>query len=219
LLQMWWTPAALSFFVVLFLATAWAGARIGTGQATAPAGSEWMFTRLPAPLSGDITLHSPPRQWKIVVGWSMLGVAMAVISLLGKGGNPISRIGYITLGSAFALALWGFAWHTRTVEISADDRGVRMTSILGWRDIPWAMVRSVEDQHIFTTYYNGRMRMWELPFPGSTVRVLAFNDARDHTLMSFSPELEPRTSLDRLFDLCTRQTGLKVRGRTIAIRY
>jgi hypothetical protein len=77
----------------------------------------------------------------------------------------------------------------------------------------------VEDQHIFTTYFNGRMRMWELPFPGSTVRVLTFNDSSDHTLMSFSPELEPRDSLHRLFDLCTERTGLKLRGRTIAIHY
>jgi hypothetical protein len=81
------------------------------------------------------------------------------------------------------------------------------------------MIRSVEDQHIFTTYYNGTMHMWGMPFPGSTVRVFAFNDASGYTLMSFSPELEPRDALRRVFDLCTEQTGLKLRDRTIAIRY
>jgi len=224
LLQMWLAPAGMACFILLFLAAAWFGARIGHGQESLPnlAGrpeSRWMFTPSPGPLQGGIVLHSPPRQWKIVVGWSTLGVAMAVISLLAKGGNPVTRIGYITLGSAFALALWAFAWHTRSLEITANDRGVRMTSALGWRDLPWPLVGSVEDQHIFTTYYNGRMRMWEMPFPGSTVRVLTFNDASDHTLMSFSPELEPRDSLRSLFDLCTERTGLKLRGRTIAIHY
>jgi hypothetical protein len=94
-----------------------------------------------------------------------------------------------------------------------------MTSVLGWRDLPWEMIRTVEDQSMFTTYYNSRMLMWELPFPGSTIRVLAFKDDRARTLMSLSPELEPRDSLRRLFDLCTERTGLKLQKRTIAIHY
>ena len=56
-----------------------------------------------------------------------------------------------------------------------------MTSVLGWRELPWGSIRSVEEQDIFTTYYNGQMRMWEMPFPGSTIRVMAFNDERDRT--------------------------------------
>jgi hypothetical protein len=37
--------------------------------------------------------------------------------------------------------------------------------------------------------------------------------------MSFSPELESRDSLKRLFELCTERTGLLVQHRSIAIRY
>ena len=44
----------------------------------------WMFTESPGPLSGAIILHSPTRQWKIVLAWSLLGVAMAVIPMLDK---------------------------------------------------------------------------------------------------------------------------------------
>jgi hypothetical protein len=219
LLQMWLSPFGMSVFVLLLLATVWVAARAGAGQTPAQSQGQWMFTASPAPLTDAVILHSPTRQWKTVLVWSLLGVAMASIPLLGKRGNPVSRIGYITLGSAFALALWGLAWHTHSLEVSANNQGIRMTSVLGWRDVPWQTVRSVEDQDIFTTYYNGRMRMWELPFPGSTIRVLAFNDGRDRTLISFSPELEPRESLARLFDLCTQRTGLKLHGRSIAIRY
>lgn len=219
LLQMWLSPAGLSVFLLVLLSIAWMAARAGAGQETAKSQGQWMFTESPGPLTGDLTLHSPTRQWKIVLGWSILGVAMAVIPLLAKGGNSVSRIGYITLGSAFALLLWGYAWHTKTLQVSANHQGVRMISVLGWRDLSWEAVRSVEEQEIFTTYYNGKLQMWELPFPGSTIRVLAFNDERDRTLMSFSPELEPRESLSRLFALCTERTGLKLHKRTIAIHY
>jgi len=220
LFQMWLSPAGMSVLVLLLLAVAWTGARLGTGRiAAAPAGSSWMFTDSPGPLSGGIALHAPAGQWKTVLVWSILGIALAVIPALSKGGNSVSRAGQITLGTAFALSLWAFAWHTGTMEISANDRGIRMTSVLGWRDLPWGLIRSVEDQDIFTTYFNGQTRLWELPFPGSTIRVLAFNDERGRTLMSFSPGLEPRKSVDRLFQLCTEHTGLKLHGRTIAVDY
>jgi hypothetical protein len=220
LFQMWLSPAGMSVLILLLLATACIAVRFGTGQGGETAGvpTRWMFTESPGPLSG-ITLHSPASQWKIVLAWSILGIAMAVIPMLGTRGNSISRIGYITLGSAFALSLWIFAWHTKTLEISASDRGIRMTSVLGWRDLPWGMIRSVEDQDIFSTYYNGQLRMWELPFPGSTIRVFAFNDERARPLMTFSPELEPQDSLKSLFDLCAERTGLKLRKRTIALHY
>jgi hypothetical protein len=63
------------------------------------------------------------------------------------------------------------------------------------------------------------MRMWELPFPGSTVRVMALNGENDRTLMSFSPDLVPGPSMTRLFDLCAERTGLRVQKRKVAIRY
>jgi hypothetical protein len=223
-LQMWLTPAGMSAFFVLFLAIAWVGANYGTGQddilvAGAPTQARWIFSQSPGPLPSAVTLHAPPRQWKIILGWSLLGVAMAVFSIFAKGGNPLSRVGYITLGTAYALALWAFAWHTSSLEVSANDRGIRMTSVLGWREVPWNRIRSVEDQDIFTTYYNGKMKMWELPFPGNTIRVLAFTDERGFPLMTLSPELQPADSLHRLFALCTEQTGLKLHHRTIAIKY
>ena len=223
LFQMWPTPAGMSLLILMLLATAWMGLRAGAGQESGDTNSaqnpsQWMFSKSPGPLNG-ITLHSPSRQWKIVVGWSLLGVALAGMAMLGKEGSPTSRLGAITLGSAFALSLWIFAWHTRTLEVSANDQGIRMTSVLGWRDVSWGLIRSVEDQDIFTTYYNGKMRMWELPFPGNSVRVLAINGDRDRALMTFSPELEPQASLQSLFDLCTQRTGLKLRRRNVQIPF
>jgi hypothetical protein len=227
-LQMWLAPAEMSGLILLLLATACVAALLGAGHGgvqpgAEPAQARWMFTPSLGPLGnggplGDgITLHSPTRQWKIVVGWSILGVAMAILAMLGKGSNQPARLAGITLGAAFTIALWIFAWHTNTMEISANQQGIRMTSVLGWRDVPWEMIRGVEEQTIYTTYYNGNMRMWELPFPGSTARVFSFNDQQGRTLMSFSPEVEPKDSLKQLFDLCAQRTGSKLQRRTIAI--
>lgn len=224
LLQMWLSPAGMSGLILVLLATALIAARLGTAQTVAQTDAgqaqvQWMFTESPGPLGGGIILHSPTRQWKIVLGWSILGVALAIIPLLSQGGSQVTRLACTTLGAAFALSLWGFAWHTKTMEVSANSQGIRMTSVLGWRDVPWGSIRSMEDQDIFTTYYNGNTRMWELPFPGSTVRVFAFNDQRGRTLMSLSPELEPKDAVTQLFALCTQRTGLKLQRRTIAIHY
>jgi hypothetical protein len=175
-LQMWLSPAGMAGLIVLLLAVGVVAARAGAGQRVQAGGAQWMFTESPGPLPGGVLLRSPARQWKIVMGWSLLGIAMALIPMFakgdnGKGDNQVSRFATIVAGSAFTLALWSYAWHTRTLEVSGNAEGMRMTSVLGWRNVPWGLVHSVEDQSVFTTYYNGSMRMWELPFPGSTVRV------------------------------------------------
>jgi hypothetical protein len=123
------------------------------------------------------------------------------------------------LGFAFATALWVFACHTKTLELSANPQGLRMTSLLGWRDVPWEMVHGVEMQQIFTTYYNGNMRMWEIPFPGSTVEVFSFNDRQGRTLLSFSPELEPKVGLTQILELCTRRTGSTLQQRKVTVPF
>jgi hypothetical protein len=221
-LQMWLAPAEMSALILILVATSLIAALLGTGQGVVRAEggqtqARWVFTPSPGPLGNGISLRSPTRQWKIVMSWSLLGAAMAIIVLLGKGDNRTAGSYYITLGAAFAMALWIFAWHTKTMEVSANGQGIRMTSVLGWRDVPWEMIGGAKEQEIFTTYYNSNMRMWEMPFPGSTARVIAFNDRQGRTLMSFSSELEPQGGLKQLFELCAQQTGSRLLRRKIAI--
>ncbi|MCU1232780.1 MAG: hypothetical protein JWP63_747 [Candidatus Solibacter sp.] len=215
LLQMWLAPAEMAGLLILLLAAVWLAASLGTVPSSASTPGSWQFVPSPGPRIDGIRLYSPSRQWKIVVGWSMLGVGMVVLVAIGKDNRQASRLAYMLLGSAFAIGLWMYAWHTKSLELSANGQGLRMTSALGWRDVPWEMVRGVELQEIFTTYYNGNMRMWELPFPGSTARVYSFNDQRGRTLLSFSPELAPKDGLKQLFDLCAQRTGSKLQHRTI----
>ena len=218
-LQMWLAPAEMAGLLILLLAAGLFAAQLGTSSGAGQPHGQWVFSTPPGALSEAISLHSPERQWKIVLGWSLLGVAMALMVALGSGGNRPGRLAYILLGSAFAMALWVYSWHTKTLEVSANAQGLRMTSVLGWREVPWDMVGGVESQEIFTTYYNGNMRMWELPFPGSTAHILAFNDKQGRTLLSFSPELEPKDGLKRLFELCAQRTGSTLRQRSIPLPF
>jgi hypothetical protein len=218
-LQMWLAPAEMAGLIVLLLAVTLMAALPGSQSGAGQSQGQWAFSASPGALEDGISLHSPTRQWKIVLGWSILGVAMAVSVIFSKGNNQAARLAYLLLGCAFTAGLWIFAWHTKSLEISANPRGVRMTSVLGWRDVPWEMIRSVEEQEIFTTYYNGNMRMWELPFPGSTVRVFALNDERGRTVMSFSPDLEPKAGLKQLFELCTQRTGSALKQRKIPLPF
>uniref|UniRef100_Q02BL6 Uncharacterized protein n=1 Tax=Solibacter usitatus (strain Ellin6076) TaxID=234267 RepID=Q02BL6_SOLUE len=217
--QMWLTPAEMAGLLLLLLAAAWMAAFLGSGAQDAQLHGQWAFSTSPGPLENGVILHSPARQWKIVIGWSVLGLAMVVLAALSKGGNPAVRLFYMMLGGTFATALWVFAAHTKSLEVSANGQGLRMTSVLGWRDVPWEMVHGVEMQEIFTTYYNGNMRMWELPFPGSTARVLSFNDKQGSTLLSFSPELESREGLKQVFELCTQRTGSTLQRRKFAVPF
>lgn len=223
-LQMWLAPAEMSGMILLLLVGALMAVTLGKEQNVArtearQSQGRWLITPSPGALANGISLHSPSKQWKIVLGWSILGVAMVIGAMFGKGDSRVSGFFYMMLGAAFTIALWLYAWHTKTMEVSANGQGIRMTSVLGWRDVPWELIRGVEEQEIFTTYYNGNMRMWEIPFPGSAVRIIAFNDGQGRTLMSFSPELEPKDGLRQLFELCTQRTGARIEWRRIRVPF
>ena len=224
LLQMWLAPLEMFGLLLFLLTAAFTVTTLGGDSDFSPTSernqARWMFTASPGPAANGHSLHSPSRQWKAVMFWSLLGVAMAAVAFLGRGnGNPATAYFYITLGSTFALALWVFACHTKTLEVSANDHGIRVTSALGWRDVPWTLIADVEEQEIFTTYYNGNLRMWELPFPGSTVRILSFNDQQGRTLLSFSPALEPKATLNELLALSAHKTGSPLQRRQIPLQF
>jgi len=105
------------------------------------------------------------------------------------------------------------------MEITANDRGIRMISSLGWRDVPWELVRGIEDKEILNTYYNGNMRMWEMPWPGSTTRLITLAGERGFPLMTITPEVEPKAALRRLLDLCERRTGTRMERRKINLNF
>jgi hypothetical protein len=125
-------------------------------QRVKTAGSaRWMFTSPPPPLEGGIALRNPPSYWKSALFWSLLGVALCVLSLHPEGG--ISRTKVISgalVGALFAISVWISAWRDATLRITANDHGVRLISITGWRDVRWEEVKGFQLQSIFTTYYS-----------------------------------------------------------------
>jgi hypothetical protein len=221
-LQMWVFPAVTLAFTILFLAAGLLVTRVGAGAQPLRPGetpSRWMFTPPPPPLDGGLTLRYPTSYWRNALIWSLLGVAMFGMALHPEGGySRIQILSGAILGLSFAVAVWISAWRDATLSLTADDHGVRMITITGWRDVPWDQVKRFERQSTYTTYYSGR-GMWELPSPGSIIETFAMTDANGRTLLHFGLDLEPEEAKKDLFRLCKAKTGVSVTYRDIPIKY
>ena len=84
-LQMWLGPVELAGLLLFLIVAAVTVGLIGTGPVTAsPNQAQWLFTASPGPAVDGLSLRPPANQWKIVMAWSLLGVAMATIVLIAK---------------------------------------------------------------------------------------------------------------------------------------
>jgi hypothetical protein len=219
--QMWLFPAAMTGWILtltLIVAGAiWLGR--GDGHSGPPsAAGRWMHSRAPGPLADGVVLRSPSSYWKIALCWSLLGIpAVLAPWIVKESGNRITHISLALLGSAYVLGVWGVAWRDVSMELSANAQGIRMSSLTGWRDVPWEMVHGLENQSIFRTYQSPFLGMMELPFPGTALNVYAFTDANDRTLISFGRELVPNEAMAQLFKLCKAHTGHDLTNRDVPI--
>lgn len=220
--QMWVFPATMLAWAVPLLAIGMIVTQLGMGgEPVDPdyAPARWMFTSPPPPLQGGIALKNPSSYWKMALCWSLLGVALCVLSLHPE--YSISRTKTISgalVGALFAISVWISAWRDATLRITANDHGVRLVSITGWRDVRWEQVKGFQLQSIFTTYYSGQ-GMWELPAAGSIIKVYALTDANNRTLLSFGPEVIPGEGRNDLFRLCKAKTGVSVMSLDVPIKY
>jgi hypothetical protein len=214
LLQMWAFSASMLGWMLPLIAVGLLALRLGTGgEPVDPdhAPSHWMFTPAPVPLAGGVILRSPPSYWKIALCWSMLGVVLAVSPrIFGYDESLIITVSGTITGAAFAFSLWIMAWRDATLTLSANDHGVRLISITGWKDVPWESIRGLELQRTYETYYRGR-GMWELPSPGSVLTSYVFTDSNGRTLLHFGLDLIPDEGRVKLFELCKAHTGATLR--------
>jgi hypothetical protein len=219
LLQMWLFPATMLGLLLVLSAVASGAIWLANGHriwGPEQGPSQWMFTKPPGPLPGNIVLRSPSLYWKLAVFWSLFGVAMAIAPLFNfkDEGNTINHMGnvfYCLVGIAFAMSGWCVAVRDVSLEVSANDYGIRMSSITGWRDVPWEMIHGVENQTLLTRIPFGS-RLPHVTDPGSTLSATAFTDARGKTLISFGIDVgagEPRA---KLFQLCKERTGVSLRS-------
>lgn len=215
-LQMWLFPAWMMGLILALLGAAALTIWLGNGHrlwGPEYGRSQWMYTPAPGPLPGGIVLHSPPSYWKIAVGWSLLAIVLTALGWRREDGEDFNLMGDISstlLCAAFVMTAWGVAYRDVTLELSADASGVRISSVSGWRDVPWEMVHGLENQSIFMSYYNG-VRLRQLPDPGAKLNVYAFTDADGRTLISFGRDLVPDEAKARLFQLCKDRTGASVK--------
>jgi hypothetical protein len=212
-LQLWLWPATAILLCLLGCAGMLGAFRAGRGAtADAAANTSWRLSPQPAADRGDIVVHAPKSEGVAPLYWSLLGVAALATGIFAPWGTPYQRLGPILLGSFFMLGTWGLALHGRTLRVSASGQGLRETSALGWRQVPWERVRSVERRDVVSVAYQFTMRE-RLAFPGNRARTIVFADDYGFALLRMSEHMQPSAAVQRLFDLCEQRTGLQLKFR------
>ncbi len=204
--QLWTFPVVMSLWALLFLAIGLIGWKVGGGGAA------------PAPFEGGIALRNPPGYWKAALLWSLLGVALFGLALHPEGGfSRTKAISGAVVGALFAVSLGVSAWRHTTWSLTANDSGVRVISITGWKEVAWGEVKGFERQSIFTTYLQGISP--SIPARGAALDVYALTDRNGHTLMHFALDAGPSDMRNGLFRLCEAKTGVMVKRKDVPIRY
>jgi hypothetical protein len=206
-LYVWIWPATLTLLAMLCCAALIGVFSVGGGgDEAAIAEGRWSFSPQPPPAEGGILLHSPASEVKAPLFWSLLGLAAFCVGVFGPNMEPFSRLWALLAGVAFMLITGLLAWNNATLRVHADSTGLRSSSALGWRQVRWDLVKSMELREITpTTYHLGGD---QLAFPGSTTKSFVFSDADGRTLLHMSTKMQPKEDVRRFFDLVRERTGL-----------
>jgi hypothetical protein len=190
---------------------------VGRGETTAGATPRagWRFSPPPPAQASDIVVHPPTSEGRTPLFWSLLGVAAFACGVFAPIGTPFQRLGPMLLGLGFMLLTWGLALHTSTLRISAGENGLRATSALGWREVRWDQIRSVERRATTSTRRPAFDLREKLPFPGNTARSIVFGDAYGFALLRMSDKMQPRSTVQRLMELVEARTGLHEQFRRL----
>jgi len=204
--QLWIFPVVMSLWALLFLEIELIAWKLGGGGAA------------PGPYEGAIALRNPPGYWKAALLWSLLGVALFGLGLHPGGGfSRTKAISGAVVGALFAISLWLSAWRYATWSLTANDSGVRVISITGWKEVAWSEVKGFARQSIFTTYLQGLG--WSIPARGAALDMYALTDRNGHTLAHFGLDAGPSDMRHGLFRLCEARTGVAVTAKDVPIRY
>lgn len=219
LLQMWLWPASMALlcgFVCLLLIGALAMGRGGAPVDARPDAS-WRFSPPPEPDPGAIVVRRPESEGKAPLLWSLLGIAAFACGVFAPLGSPFQRLVPLAIGLAFTLGTWGLALYNRTMKVSAGQQGLLATSALGWRQVRWEQIRSVELRETISAQRKPFHQTAELPFPGNMASSIVFADGQGFTLLRMSENMQPPEALRGLIQMCEARTGLHRQLRHITL--
>jgi hypothetical protein len=216
-LQLWLWPATITLLTAvccLALAGAFSLGR-GAGAKEAIAEGRWSFSPQPPAVESGIVLRAPASEVKAPLFWSLLGVAAFCCGAFASSMSPFTRLWALLAGVVFMVITGMLAWNNGTLRISADSRGLRSSSALGWRQVRWEQVKSVELREVSPVTYS--MEGNRLPFPGRTTKSFVFYDSSGRTVLHMSTQMQPKEDLGRFFRLCQERTGLILHFRTVEV--
>ena len=210
ILQMWLWPATVALLCGLACLGLAGSLTVGRGALVEDGASRgrWRFSPPKPAEAGEIVVHPPKSEGQAPLFWSLLGVTAFACGAFAPAVSPFQRLAPLLLGLTFTLATWGLALHNRTLRISAGEKGLRASSALGWREVRWEQIRSVELRETTSTSRRAFDIKEKLPFPGNTARSIVFADGYGFALLRMSDEMQPRDEVRRLLELCEARTGL-----------
>ncbi len=219
ILQMWLWPATAALLCglgCLALAATLTLGRAPVAPDRAPS-ARWRLSRPPAAEAGEIVTRAPKSEGRAPLFWSLLGLAAFASGAFAPAGSPFQRLTPLLIGLVFVLGTWGLALHNTTLRITAGEKGLRETSALGWREVAWEQIRSVERRETTSTRRPAFDIREKLPFPGNTARSIVFADSYGFALLRMSDRMEPRAAVRRMLDLCESRTGRQMQFRHLNV--
>jgi len=175
------------------------------------------------PEPGAVEAHWRSRTKWIVVAWSVLGIvptATLVLQLRLEGSVAPIAVATTAGGLLFTLALLVYAAHVQSYRVWPAISGLRHCSVMGWQEIPWNVIKRIEDRTVTTVHRTSsnfdpigishpRIQDGPVEVPSHYVRLL---DETGHYLLDLSRDLEGQAALVKL---CAERTGLPVIKRDI----
>jgi len=209
-LYVWIWPATLTLLAMLCCAALIGVFSVGGGgDEAAIAEGRWSFSPQPPPAEGGILLHSPASEVKAPLFWSLLGLAAFCVRRIWSHMEPFSRLWALLAGVAFMLTHRAAGLEQRHAPCPCRfDAGLRSSSAIGWRQVRWDLVKSMELREITpTTYHLGGD---QLAFPGSNHQVLRLLGCGPVApLLHMSTKMQPKEDVRRFFETLVRErTGL-----------
>jgi len=137
--------------------------------------------------------------------WSLLGLAAFCVGVFGPNMEPFSRL-WLCWPASRSLLITGCWLDNATLRVHADSTGLRSSSAIGWRQVRWDLVKSMELREITpTTYHLGgtSSRSPAAPPSPSSSRMRT-----GRTLLHMSTKMQPKEDVRRFFDLVRERTGL-----------
>lgn len=214
-LQFWLSPMVLLLTAVVFAVPAvWLLSLSGPGRYGGPLPGQWVgrwiwFSGAPWPRGvGDYVLSLPSHSWMIPLGIALVGIPILCYAFFYRAHLWHGRLVWGIVGLFLTVVFGGVSWDFGSYELVADERSVRESSALGWREVPWTAVRRLENESIVYQKWSTVTRSYGTDLSGPARWSLVLVDVNGKRMMTIDDNFKPSPACRELFKFVQRKTEL-----------